>query len=122
MIHNTVKLGCRIKKWPRRCANTQVKGLFVSFYPDRGQRGDIGLDPRHRGRGGQVIGGALSETMPPLNVMPEFREDDPFLAASFVAYEAVYAQLGAQDAKALTALSEKYPEFRKAYGIVGSGS
>ncbi|MGH3147449.1 MAG: hypothetical protein ACRDTR_16760 [Rubrobacter sp.] len=69
---------------------------------------------------GQVIGSAFNETMPPFDVMPEFR-DDPFLAASFVAYEPVYAQLGAQDAESLTALSERYPAFQKAYagGRVG---
>jgi hypothetical protein len=69
----------------------------------------------------QVIGEAFNETMPPFDVMPEFREDDPFLAAPFVAYEPVYAQLGAQDAEALTALSARYPAFQKAYarGKVG---
>ncbi len=38
-----------------------------------------------------------------------------------MAYEAVYARLGAQDAEALTALSERYPAFEKAYagGRVG---
>jgi hypothetical protein len=53
--------------------------------------------------------------------VPELREDDPIMAASVGAFEAVYAQLGAQDAEALTALSERYPEFRKAYaeGKVG---
>jgi hypothetical protein len=70
---------------------------------------------------GQIIGGAFNETMPPFDVMPEFREDDPFLAAPFVAYEAIYDQLGAQDAEALAALSERYPAFQKAYvgGKVG---
>ena len=70
---------------------------------------------------GQVIGGAFNETMPPFDVMPEFREDDPFLAAPFEAFEPVYAQLGAQDAEALTALCERYPAFQKAYarGKVG---
>jgi hypothetical protein len=70
---------------------------------------------------GQVIGGAFNETMPPFDVMPEFREDDPFLAAVLEYGEPVYAQLGAQDAEALTALSERYPAFREAYarGKVG---
>jgi hypothetical protein len=70
---------------------------------------------------GQVIGGAFNETMPPFDVMPEFREDDPFLAAPFEAFEPVYAQLGAQDAEALTALCKRYPAFQKAYekGKVG---
>ena len=31
-------------------------------------------------------------------------------------WEPVYAALGAQDAEALTALSERYPAFREAYG------
>jgi hypothetical protein len=30
-------------------------------------------------------------------------------------WEPVYAALGAQDAEALTALSERYPAFREAY-------
>ncbi len=70
---------------------------------------------------GQVIGGAFNETMPPFDVMPEFREDDPFLSAPLAAFEPVYAQLGAQDAEALTALCERYPVFREAYaeGKVG---
>jgi hypothetical protein len=50
---------------------------------------------------GQVIGGAFNDTMPPIDVEPEFREDDPILAAVLAAYEPVIAQLGAQDAKAL---------------------
>jgi hypothetical protein len=71
--------------------------------------------------GGQVIGGAFNETMPPFDVEPPFREDDPFLAVLFEVWEPVYAQLGAQDAEALTALSERYPAFQKAYeqGKVG---
>jgi hypothetical protein len=70
---------------------------------------------------GRVVGGAFNETMGALDAEPGFREDDPFLVAPFEAYEAVYARLGAQDAEALTALSEKYPAFREAYaqGKVG---
>lgn len=70
--------------------------------------------------GGRAIGGAFNETMPPLDAEPEFR-DDPFVMASLVAYEPVYARLGAQDAEALAALSSRYPAFRKAYaeGKVG---
>ncbi|MGH3144618.1 MAG: hypothetical protein ACRDTR_02340, partial [Rubrobacter sp.] len=64
---------------------------------------------------GEVIGGAFNETMPPFDVEPPFREDDPFLAVLFEVWDAVYSQLGTQDAEALTALSEKYPEFREAY-------
>jgi hypothetical protein len=51
---------------------------------------------------GWVIGAAFNETMPPLDVEPPFREP-------------VYGALGAQDAAALRALSERYPEFREAY-------
>jgi hypothetical protein len=70
---------------------------------------------------GQVIGGAFNETMPPLEESPEFRQDDPFLAAVFAFTEPISALLGAQDEEALTALSARYPTFRKAYaeGKVG---
>jgi hypothetical protein len=44
---------------------------------------------------GRVIGAAFNETMS--------------------VWEPVYGALGAQDAEALTALSERYPEFKKAY-------
>ena len=66
----------------------------------------------------QVIGGAFNETMPPFDVMPEFREDDPLLAAVLAWGEPVYTFLGAQDAEALC---ERYPAFQKAYaeGKVG---
>jgi hypothetical protein len=70
---------------------------------------------------GQVIGGAFNETMPPLDASPEFRQDDPFLAAVFASTEPISALLGAQDAEALTALSARYPAFQQAYarGKVG---
>ena len=70
---------------------------------------------------GRVIGGAFNETMPPFDVEPPFREGDPFLDTIVGAWEPVYAALGAQDAEALTALSERYPAFREAYaqGKVG---
>jgi hypothetical protein len=61
---------------------------------------------------GQVIGGAFNDTMPPLDVEPEFREDDPFMTAVLEWAEPVVAQLGTQDAEALTALSARYPAFR----------
>ena len=64
---------------------------------------------------GRVIGAAFNETMPPSDVEPAFREGDPFLDAVFGVWEPVYAALGAQDAEALTALSERYPKFRNAY-------
>jgi hypothetical protein len=59
--------------------------------------------------------------MPPLDVEPEFREDDPFLAAVLSTYEPVITSLGIQDAEALTALSSRYPAFRETYakGKVG---
>src|ERR687894_2291994 len=64
---------------------------------------------------GRVIGGAFNETMPPFDVEPPFREDDPFLDTVVAVWEPVYAALGAQDAEALMALSERYPVFREAY-------
>jgi hypothetical protein len=64
---------------------------------------------------GCVIGAAFNETMPPFDVEPALREDDPFLDAVFGAWAPVYGALGAQDAEALPALSERYPEFREAY-------
>jgi hypothetical protein len=69
----------------------------------------------------QVIGGAFNETMPPFDVLPEFREDDSFLASVFEFVEPVSVLLGTQDAEALTALCERYPAFREAYaqGKVG---
>jgi hypothetical protein len=63
----------------------------------------------------RVIGAAFNETMPPLDVEPPLREGDPFLDTVFTVWEPVYAALGAQDAEALAALSERYPEFQKAY-------
>jgi hypothetical protein len=70
---------------------------------------------------GRVIGGAFNETMPAFDVEPPFREGDPFLDTVVAVWEPVYAALGAQDAEALTALSERYPAFREAYaqGKVG---
>jgi hypothetical protein len=65
--------------------------------------------------GRRVIGSAFNETMPPFDVEPQFREGDPFLDAVFTVWEPVYAALGAQDAEALAALSERYPAFRQAY-------
>jgi len=63
---------------------------------------------------GDVIGGALNETMPPLDGPPSFRRGDPFLDAVLAFVEPVFALLGAQDAEALKALSVAYPEFRDA--------
>ena len=64
---------------------------------------------------GRVIGAAFNQTMPPLDVEPPFREDDPFLDTVVSVWEPVYGALGAQDATALTALSERYRAFREAY-------
>jgi hypothetical protein len=64
---------------------------------------------------GRVIGAAFNQTMAPLDVEPPLREGDPFLDTVISVWEPVYGALGAQDAAALTALSERYPEFREAY-------
>ena len=64
---------------------------------------------------GSVIGSAFNETMPPFDVEPPLREDDPFLDTVFGVWEPVYAALGAQDAEAMAALSERYPALREAY-------
>jgi hypothetical protein len=66
---------------------------------------------------GRVIGSAFNETMPPFDVEPPLREGDPFLDTVFGVWEPVYAALGAQDAEALAALSERYPAFQKAYDV-----
>ena len=64
---------------------------------------------------GRAIGAAFNETMAPFDVEPQLREGDPFFDAVFGVWEPVYGALGAQDAAALPALSERYPEFREAY-------
>jgi hypothetical protein len=66
-------------------------------------------------RESRVIGAAFNETMAPLDVEPPLREGDPFLDTVGGVWEPVYGALGAQDAEALTALSERYPEFKEAY-------
>ena len=53
--------------------------------------------------------------MPPLDVDLPFREDDPFLDSVVSVWVPVYGALGAQDAAALRAPLEQYPEFREAY-------
>ena len=70
---------------------------------------------------GRVIGAAFNETMAPFDVEPPLREGDPFLDTLLGVWEPVYGALGAQDAAALPALSERYPKFREAYekGKVG---
>jgi len=71
-------------------------------------------------RTGEVIGGALNETMPRRGP-PNFRRADPFLDAVLAFVEPVFELLGAQDAEALQALSVTYPEFGDAHaaGRVG---
>jgi hypothetical protein len=64
---------------------------------------------------GRVIGAAFNQTMAPLDTEPPLREDDPFLDTVFGIWAPVYGALGAQDAEALPALSERYPEFKEAY-------
>ena len=64
---------------------------------------------------GRVIGAAFNQTMGPFDVEPPFREGDPFLDTVVRIWAPVYGALGAQDATALTTLSERYPEFRVAY-------
>jgi hypothetical protein len=70
---------------------------------------------------GDVIGGAINETMPPLGEPPSFRHGDPYLDAVLAFVEPVFALLGAQDAESIKALSIAYPEFRGAHaaGEVG---
>jgi hypothetical protein len=70
---------------------------------------------------GRVIGGAVNETMPPLEASPEFRQDDPFLTATLSFVSPVLTMLSTQDAEGLTALCARYPAFREAYaqGKVG---
>ena len=70
---------------------------------------------------GDVIGGALNETMPSVVDPTAFRRGDPFLDAVLAFVEPVFALLGAQDAEGLKALSVAYPEFRDAHaaGKVG---
>jgi len=64
---------------------------------------------------GRVICAAFNKTMGPLDVEPQLREDYPFLDTIISVWEPVYGALGAQDATALTAISERYQEFREAH-------
>src|ERR687896_863790 len=64
---------------------------------------------------GRVIGAAFNQTMGPFDVEPPLREGDPFLDTVISVWAPVYGALGAQDAAALTALSDRYPEFKEAY-------
>ncbi len=70
---------------------------------------------------GDVIGGALNESMPLLVGPPAFRRGDPFLDAVHTFVAPVFALLGAQDVEAVKALSVAYPEFHDAHaaGKVG---
>ncbi len=64
---------------------------------------------------GRVVGGAFNETMPPFDVSPNLRIDDPFLASVVNFTGPILALLGTQDAEALTELITRYPDFRDAY-------
>ena len=70
---------------------------------------------------GQVIGGAMNETMPPIDASPVFRQNDPFLNAVISFIGPIFTLLSRQDTEALTALCSQYPTFQKAYaqGKVG---
>jgi len=70
---------------------------------------------------GDVIGGALNETMPSVVGPPNSATPNPFLDAVLAFVEPVFALLAAQDADALKALSAAYPAFRvaRAAGKVG---
>jgi hypothetical protein len=70
---------------------------------------------------GEVIGGAINETMPLLDSPPTMRRGDPFLDAVFAFVEPVFELLGTQDVEATKALSVTYPAFRDAHaaGKVG---
>jgi hypothetical protein len=70
---------------------------------------------------GEVIGGAINETMPLLDTSPHIRQGDPFLDAVFAFVEPVFELLGTQDVEATKALSIAYPAFRDAHaaGKVG---
>jgi hypothetical protein len=70
---------------------------------------------------GEVIGGALNETMPPADAAPAMRTDDPFLSAAWGFVGPILEMLLEQDDEALGALCGAYPAFRDAYeaGRVG---
>lgn len=70
---------------------------------------------------GRVIGGAFNETMPPVGCHPALRTDDPFIEAVLSYIGPVLEMLSEQDAEAVGALRERYPEFRRAHeaGRVG---
>lgn len=70
---------------------------------------------------GHILGAAMNETMPPIGITPAFRVNDPYLDAIGSFMTPILDLLGSQDAAAITALSEKYPDFRDAHanGKVG---
>jgi hypothetical protein len=69
----------------------------------------------------QVIGGALNETMPSLDVSPAYRQNDPFLTAVFSFVQPILTMLRTQDEEALTLLCAQDSDFRVTYaqGKVG---
>ena len=64
---------------------------------------------------GQVLGGAYNETMPAIDVEPDLRQDDPFLAAVWPYFEAAITLLTEQDEEAISALSNQFAQFKVAY-------
>jgi hypothetical protein len=73
---------------------------------------------------GYVVGGAFNETMSLLDITPDLRATDPFLASVMTFTGPILEMLGAQDVEALTELITRYPDFRDAYesGNVGHHS
>ena len=63
---------------------------------------------------GEIIGGALNETMPDPAAMHGFREGDPFIDAMMGYVGPVLDMLGRQDAEAIAAMGKRYPLFRAA--------
>ena len=58
---------------------------------------------------GRVIGGALNETMPPSDVAPQIRTDDPFLTAGWGFVGPILEMLAVQDAEAGTRAERRLP-------------
>jgi hypothetical protein len=63
---------------------------------------------------GQVIGGAVNETLPPPDAEFRVREGDPFLDAALGFVAPIMDLLGTQDVAALAALARHYPQFADA--------
>ena len=65
-------------------------------------------------RDGQVIGGAVNETLPSPDAELRIREGDPFLDATMGFVAPIMDLLGTQEAEALAALAMRYPNFAQA--------